>query len=106
MSSDAAISQPRKRGWKAWLLGLACVVAVITIVFLATAPKPEPVKVWFVRSTNEMGEKKLFFQGTNGIPKQVYYVACVATGAVRHARMPSGLRPGYNLTSGVAAARE
>src|SRR5438874_1098411 len=68
MTADAASSQPRKRGWKAWMLGLACVVAVATIALLANAPKPEPVKVWFVGYTNVYGRKCLVFAGTNGTP--------------------------------------
>ena len=59
-------SQPTKRGRKAWLIALAAVVAVVMIMLLANAPKPEPVKVWFVRATNEAGVKKLVFEGTNG----------------------------------------
>ena len=31
MSCDAASSEPRKRRWKAWIIGLACGVGVITI---------------------------------------------------------------------------
>jgi len=48
-----------------------------------------------------MGEKKLVFEGTNGTPRLIYYVACVATGAGRQATIPSGLRLGYGLTSSV-----
>src|ERR1043166_847574 len=83
MSSDAASSEPRKRRWKAWLIGLACVVAAATIALLASAPKPEPVRVWFVRATNELGVKKLVFEGTNGLPRQVLICYDVFRGASR-----------------------
>ena len=105
MTPDEPSAAPRKRSWKRLIVVLACVVVVITIVLLALAPKQEPVKVWFVRATNELGEKTLVFEGTNGAPKQLYYAACVSTGNVRHPSMPPGLRPGYNLISSVGAAR-
>ena len=75
-------SQPTKRGRTAWLIALAVVVAVVTVVLLATPPKPEPVKVWFVGTTNEGGVKRLVFEGTNGMPTQIEFTVCVATGVV------------------------
>jgi hypothetical protein len=65
---------------------LACVVAVITIVFLATAPKPEPVKVWFVGYTNVYGHKHLVFAGTNGTPREIAVFSCVVTGEILQVR--------------------
>ena len=59
MTPDAASTQPRKRSWKRLIVALACVVAVTIIALLAKAPRKEPVTVRFVRSTNEMGIKKL-----------------------------------------------
>ena len=79
-------SQPRKRVWKAWMVGLACVVAVITIVFLATAPKPEPVKVWFVGYTNIYGHKCIVLAGTNGTPRKIAVFSCIVTGEIRQVR--------------------
>ena len=81
-------SQPTKRGRKAWLIALAVVVAVVTIVLLANAPKPEPVKVWFVRATNEAGVKKLVFEGTNGLRREIYIQADVFSGTTNIADMP------------------
>src|SRR5690349_11070987 len=75
MTPDELASPPRKAKWKRWAIALACVVAAATIALLASAPKPEPVKVWFVRATNEAGVKKLVFEGTNGLPCRV---ACFA----------------------------
>ena len=95
MTSDAASSEPRKRSWKRLIVVLACVVAVITIVLLANAPKKEPVKVWFVRSTNELGLKKLVFQATNGLPTDITLSAWVVTGETTHAKAPGYLIPSY-----------
>ena len=77
-------SQPTKRGRRAWLIALAVVVAVVTIALLANAPKPEPVKVWFVRATNEAGVKKLVFEGTNGVVRDIEFDAALVTGALEH----------------------
>ena len=88
MSADAATSAPTKRGRKAWLIALAVVVAVVTIVFLANAPKREPVKVWFVRATNEAGVKMLVFEGTNAFPRHIFLGAAVVTGAIHQAKRP------------------
>jgi hypothetical protein len=77
MTPDALPSPPRKRSWKVLIVALACVVAVITIVFLASAPKKEPVKVWFAGYTNLYGRKQLVFQGTNGSPRAITYFAGV-----------------------------
>ena len=71
------------------MIGLACVLAVITITLLATPPKPEPVKVWFVRATNEAGVRKLVFEGTNGTVGMIQVDACVVTGAVRQVKIPT-----------------
>jgi hypothetical protein len=109
MTSDAASTQPRKRPWKRLIVALACVVAVTTIALLATPPKPEPVKVWFVRATNELGERKLVFQGTNGIRGGIIYTACIPTnsrliprvvfsGEVYHSYVTSRAEAGENFT--------
>jgi hypothetical protein len=95
MTPDAASTQPRKRGWKRWTLALACVVAVVTIVLLATPPKPEPVKVWFVGSTNYNGIRTLHFKGTNGLPRATWYSASVVLTSVKKAQA-SGLAPVYH----------
>jgi hypothetical protein len=80
------------------------VVAVVTIVLLATPPKPEPVKVWFVRATNYPDHKRLVFQGTNGTLERIELDAYAITGAVRHVSTMAGLGPTYHYTSaGVAA---
>jgi hypothetical protein len=58
---------------------------VVTVIALLTeTPKKEPVAVWFVHSTNEMGEKKLVFEGTNGTSRPIEFISCVVTGEVRH----------------------
>jgi hypothetical protein len=103
MTSDAASTQPRKRTWKRLIVVLACVVAVVTIALLATPPKPEPVKVWFVRATNEAGVKKLVFEGTNGIPKRIEFVAVAVTGAIRQIKMPVGPDLPYSGTNNYAS---
>ena len=90
-------SQPTKCGRRAWLIGLAVVVAVVAVVLLATAPKPEPVKVWFVRATNEAGVKMLVFEGTNGLPREITFIAYVIPGAMRGPETPSGAVPSYIL---------
>jgi hypothetical protein len=86
MTPDAASTQPRKRRWKRLIVALACVVAVVTIVLLATPPKPEPVKVWFVGYTNDYGRKWLVFAGTNGTPIQTEVDSCVVTGEIWQVR--------------------
>src|SRR5438874_1866661 len=48
------------------------------------APTKCPVKVWFARSTNESGEKKIVFQGTNGTSGAIYLFAGVFTGSIGH----------------------
>ena len=98
-------SQPTKRGRRAWLIGLAVVVALVTIVLLTNAPKQEPVRVWFVRATNELGEKKLVFEGTNGLPRGIAYSACVITGAIHHAEMSEEWTPYSDGIKTNAAAR-
>ena len=95
MIPDAASSEPRKRSWKRWIVALACVVAVAIVALLANTPKKEPVKVWFVNSTNHFGYKELVFQGTNGIPRQIWLSASVFTGAIHQAKAPAGLSPPY-----------
>jgi hypothetical protein len=101
---DAASTQPRKRGWKRWTLALACVVAVVTIVLLATPPNTEPVKVWFVRATNELGEKKLVFEGTNALPRGVVVSACFLTSAIPPGKAQVELRPLYDTAKLFTAA--
>jgi len=93
-------SQPTKRGRKTWLIGLAVVVAVATIALLATPPKPEPVRVWFVRATNELGVKKLVFEATNGFPRGMVFYAGVFTGAIPH---PKTQAPDYPVDGGIFA---
>jgi hypothetical protein len=93
MSADELPSPPRKRRWKRLLVALACVVAVITIALLASAPKPEPVKVWFVRATNELGVKKLVFEGTNSIPREIRVFAFVLPAAMGDTNTLTGLPP-------------
>jgi len=92
-------SQPTKRRRKAWLIALAVVVAVVTIALLAILPKKKPVKVWFVRATNELGEKKLVFEGTNGIPRSIEFRACVVTGVTVYAQAPAVPYPNYDWTT-------
>jgi hypothetical protein len=104
MTPDELASPPRKRRWKRLIVALACVVAVTIIALLANTPKKEPVKVWFVRATNEMGEKKLVFQGTNGIARTMVCFTDVVTGATHHAKAPTSLRPSYDLALINAAA--
>ena len=77
MTSDAASSQPRKRGWKRLIVALACVVAIALVVLFLKAPTREPVTVTFLRSTNYNGGKKLVFRVTNGLPRRINYVAGV-----------------------------
>jgi hypothetical protein len=86
MTADAATVAPTKRRRKAWLIALAAVVVVLTIVFLANAPKPEPVKVWFVGYTNYYGRKGAVFAGTNGTPIQTEVDSCIVTGEIWQVR--------------------
>ena len=96
-------SQPRKRRWKAWMIGFACVVAAAAIVLLATPPRSEPVKVRFVRATNEAGVKKLVFEGTNAVPGEIWLEAELYIGSpgrgmpefYDRAKVPS--KPGTNF---------
>jgi len=96
MIPDELPSPPRKASWKRWTLVLACVVVVIAFVLLASAPKPEPVKVWFVRATNELGVRKLVFEGTNGLPRPIVLITLATTGAVHHAKIVTRLHPVYD----------
>jgi len=89
---------------RAWLIGLAVVVAVIATVLLAIPPKKEPVKVWFVRATNELGVKKLVFEGTNGIPREIEAFANVLTGTVDPTKTPPGPDPVYDWTNATVSA--
>jgi hypothetical protein len=93
MTPDELPSPPRKASWRRLLLVLACVVAVTTIALLAITPKKEPVKVWFVRSTNASGVKTLVFQGTNGVPTQILFYADVFTNAPLQAKAAHALGP-------------
>src|SRR5689334_285329 len=88
MTADAATVAPTKRGRRAWTIALAVVVAVVTSALLANAPKPEPVRVWFVRATNDGGVKRLVFEGTNGFPRPVEFIAGVGTGTIRQTNAP------------------
>jgi hypothetical protein len=95
------------------MVALGCVVAVTTVALLSLTPKKEPVKVWFVRSTNELGTNKLVFQGTNGISGEIEYFACVITNSIRHTdprlRDPETLnevRPFYSELTRRAASGE
>ena len=76
------------------MLGLAGVVAVVTIALLAIAPKKEPVRVWFVRATNEAGVKKLVFEGTNALTREVTFSAYVVPGVMRDAGFTTRHAPG------------
>src|SRR2546423_1046846 len=105
MSSNAASYQPRKRGRKAWMIGLACVVAVVTIVLLANAPRKEPVRVWFVRATNEGGEKRLVFEGTNGMAGAIEFDCYVILGAIPRAKPTTNISAIYRMNIGSVAAR-
>ena len=81
MSPDELPSQPRKASWKRWIVVSAGVVAVIMIALLAIPPKEEPVNVWFVRATNEAGERRLVFEGTNGTAREGALLVGVIIGA-------------------------
>jgi len=104
MSADAATVAPTKRRRRAWLIGLAVVVAVVTIALLANAPKQEPVKVWFVRATNEAGVKKLVFEGTNGAPRRILFSAGAYSGALDDTETPIRRRLYHNPTIAWPAA--
>jgi len=99
-------SQPTKRARRAWAIGLAVVVAVITIVLLAIPLEKEPVRVWFVRATNELGVKKLVFEGTNGLTNRITYYAYLSPGSKRHVTTPGAWDSYYDLASGVKGAGE
>src|SRR5205814_6102746 len=79
MTPDALPSQPRKRRWKAWILVLACVIAIALVALLLPAPTPQPGRIWFVRSTNVNGVKTLVCQGTNGTAGKVAFDAWFTT---------------------------
>jgi hypothetical protein len=104
MTSDAASTPPRKRSWKRLVVALACVVAVTIIALLANTPKNQPVTVRFVRSTNELGIKKLVFEGMNGLPREIKLFAGVVTGAIHHAKAPAPVDPVYGWTITIPAA--
>jgi hypothetical protein len=96
---------PRKRSWKRLILVLVCAVVVTTIALLAIAPKREPVRVWFVRSTNVKGVKTLVFEGTNGTARAIWYNAYITTdlAASSHPPWPPAVANntvGYNDTAG------
>ena len=97
-------SQPTKRGRRAWLIGLLCVVALITIVLLANAPKPEPVKVWFVRATNEGGVKRLVFEGTNGMRTGISATAWLAAAGGSGSNTASRFTNREEVTNRIVAA--
>ena len=119
MTPDELPSQPRKASWKRWIVVLAGVVAVITIVLLAIPPKEEPVRVWFVRATNSVGLKLISFAGSNGVPvritrpagqrefvfegmnglsRRIEFSASLFTGTVPQAKVTAGSRTVYDWT--------
>jgi hypothetical protein len=104
MTLDAGTSQPRKRSWKRLIVVLACVVVVTTIALLASAPKKEPVKVWFVCSTNYGHHEKLVFEGTNGLPEGIGFSAGVVTGTMPRAKTPTDSLTYYHWTHTISAA--
>jgi len=72
---DELPSQPRKASWKRWTLAVACVLAIALAVLLPKALEREPVSVRFIGSTNDSGHRVLYFEGTNGLPKNITYNA-------------------------------
>ena len=77
---------------------LACLVAVTTIALLVNAPKKEAVRVWFVRSTNELGEKKLVFEGTNGLGTQLDFAVGLYSGTEPQMKSLHAGWPDYDWT--------
>jgi hypothetical protein len=89
----APADPPRKTSWKRWIIATAGVVAVITIALLAIPPKPEPVRVWFVGTTNDAGVKKLVFAGTNGLATKAEIHAYSYTDEPNNRKLIDGLNP-------------
>ena len=125
MSFDAANSEPMALRPKVWMIMLAVVVAALTIAFFLTQPKPEPVKVWFVRTTNllDMGRlvlqkdgsiplippqpgthKALLFKGTNATLREIQFAAELFMGAMGQAKAPIGFQRHYSHTFANVAA--
>src|SRR5690242_13354851 len=105
MTSDELPRPPRKRRWKRWIVALACVVAVTIVALLPETPKKEPVRVWFVRSTNEMGTNKLVFRGTNSIAREIAFSAWLFTGAIPHGKAQADADLFIDVTYDSVAAR-
>jgi hypothetical protein len=104
MTPDELSEEPRKASWMRVMVALACVIAIALVALLATAPTPRPVSVWFVGYTNSNGHIKLVFQGTNGTPRDIRYLAGVSTNRAAHAKTIAGSGPYLDLTGGNASA--
>ena len=118
-------SQPTKHRRKAWLIGVAVVGAVVTILLLANAPKPEPVKVWFVGTTNtpspdivlfpgqvhvpvpsidSRGYKHLIFRATNGSSSKIRLIVYLFAGEIGQTNAQAAARTPHAVTSSALAA--
>jgi len=75
MSTDELPSPPRKSSWKRWTFALTTLLALALAALFLKALTNEPVSVKLVFSTNDNGQRKLIFEGTNGLPRRIAYVA-------------------------------
>jgi len=96
MTPNELPSEPRRGSWKRWVVAAVGALVIVMAVFLLSAPIHEAVSVWFVRSTNEVGEKQLVFKGTNGFSIQILFYADVFTNAA----YPTRARPRMNHVNG------
>src|SRR5690349_23338400 len=106
MTPDELPSQPRKASWKRWMVVLAGVLAIALAVLLFKAPAPERVSVRFLRSTNENGVQRLFFEGTNGTDVKMVYISCITTNPAAWSRARLLPVATSDHTAGLALARE
>lgn len=95
MTPEELPNPPRKVSWKRWALASAVVLAVTTFVLLTKSANTEPVAVWFVGYTNYDHFKLIVCKGSNGVPREITFCACVITNSIHPVKTVWGLSPLY-----------
>lgn len=105
-TADELPRQPRRASWKRWTLALAYVFALALAVLFVKPRAPEPVSVRFLGSTNDNGQKKLLFEGTNGLTNMIRYVAFIAWSPTNEPQSIRFIFLGQRMGSYAAGPRE